>query len=96
MQFEARSAKRTAIQLRSNAVILFDTVPADIIDKAICIDTKDQLYERESVILSPRVVLRANSQNGSPDLPLQEARSSWKSQQDAESYGETRSNTADC
>ena len=83
-------------QLRSNAVILFDTLPAEFMDKAICINTKDQLYERESVILRPRVVLRANSQSGSQDLPFQEARSSCESQQDAESYGETRSNTADC
>ena len=28
-------------------------------------------------------------------LPFQEATSSWESKQDAESYGETRSNTAD-
>ena len=35
------------------------------------------------------------SQSGSQDLPVQEARSSWESQQDVESYGETRSNTAD-
>ena len=96
MQFEARSAKRTAIQLRSNAVILFDTLPAEFIEKAMCMNTKDQLYQRESVILRPRVVLRANSQSGSQDLSLQETRSSWESQQDAESYRETRSNTADC
>ena len=51
--------------------------------------------ERESVILRPRVVLRANSQGGAQDLPAHAARSSWESQQDAESYGETRSNTAD-
>ena len=57
--------------------------------------TKDQLYERESVILKPRVVLTANSQCDSQDLLVQEARSSWESQKDAESYGETRSNTAD-
>ena len=57
--------------------------------------TKDQLYQRESVILRPRVVQKANSQCGSQDLPLQEARLSWESHQDAESYGETRSNTAD-
>ena len=42
--------------------------------------TKDQLYQTESVILRPRVVLRANSQSGSQDLPVQEARSSWESQ----------------
>ena len=57
--------------------------------------TKDQPYQRESEILRPRVVLRSNSQSGSQDLPVQEARSFWESQQDAESYGETRSNTAD-
>ena len=57
--------------------------------------TKDQLDQRESVIPRPRVVLRANSQSGLQDLPVQEARSSWESKQDAESYGETRSNTAD-
>ena len=82
-------------QTRSNAVILYDTLPAEFIENAICMKTKDQLYQRESVILRPRVVPRANSQSGSQDLPVQEARSSWESQQDAESYGRTRSNTAD-
>ena len=57
--------------------------------------TKDQVYQNESVILRPRVVLKANSQTGSQDPPVQEARSSWESQQDAESYGETRSKIAD-
>ena len=47
------------------------------------------------MILRPRVVLKANSQSGSQDLLVQEARSSWESQQDAESCWETRSNTAD-
>ena len=82
-------------QTKSNAVILHDTLPAEFIEKAICMKTKDQLYQSESVILRPRVVLRANSQCGLQDLPVQEARSSWESQQDAESYGETRSNTTD-
>ena len=57
--------------------------------------TKDQLHQGERVILRPRVVLGANSQSDSHDLLVQEARSSWESEQDAESYGETRSNTAD-
>ena len=83
-------------QKRSNAVVLYDTLPAEFIDRAICMKTKDQLYERESMILKPRVVLTANSQCDSQDLLVQEARSSWESQKDAESYGETRSNTADC
>ena len=82
-------------QTRSNAVILYDTLPAKIIEKAICVKTKDQLYRRESVILRPRVVRSANSQSGSQDLLVQEARSSWESEQDAENFGETRSNTAD-
>ena len=47
------------------------------------------------MILRPRVVLKANSQSGSQDLLVQDQRSSWESQQDAESEGETRSNTAD-
>ena len=81
-------------QTRSNAVILYDTLPAEFIEKAICMKTKDQLYQRESMIMGKRVVLKVNSQCGSQDLPVQE-RSSWEFQQEAESYGETRSNTAD-
>ena len=57
--------------------------------------TKDQLYQMESVIIRPRVVLNAKSQCDSQDPFVQEAKSSWESQQDAESHGETRSNTAD-
>ena len=77
-------------QTRSNAIILYDTLPAEFIEKAICMKTKDQLHQRESVILRPRVVPGANSQCGSQDLPVQEARSSWESHRDAESSGETR------
>ena len=36
--------------------------------KRCTMKTKDQLYQRESVILRPRVVLRADSQTGSQDL----------------------------
>ena len=54
--------------------------------------TKDQLYQKESLIPRPRVVLKANSQCGTQDPLVQEARSSWESQNDAKSYGETRSN----
>ena len=74
-------------QTRSNAVILYDALPAEFIEKAVCMKTKDQLYFRESVILRPRVVLKANSQSGSQDLRVHEARSSWESQHDAESCG---------
>ena len=66
-------------QTKSNTAFLYDTLPADFIEKVICVKTKDQLYQRESVILRPRVVLKANSQSGSQDLPVQEARSSCQS-----------------
>ena len=33
-------------QSRSNAVILYDTLPAEFIEKAICMKTKVQLYQR--------------------------------------------------
>ena len=61
-------------QTRSNADILYDTLPAEFIEKAICMKTKDQLYQRESVILRPRVVLKADSKNGLQNLHVQEAR----------------------
>ena len=76
-------------QTRSNADILYHTLLAEFMK------TKDQLYQRESVILRPRVVLNANSQCGSQDVLVQEERLSRESQEDAESCGETRSNTAD-
>ena len=38
-------------QTRSNAVIIFGTLLAEFIEKVKCMKTKDQLYERESVIL---------------------------------------------
>ena len=84
------------IKQYKNAAILYDTLLAEFIEKATCMKNKDQLYQRESVILRLRVVLEGNSQSGSQDLLVQQARSSWESQQDAESFGETRSNTADC
>ena len=82
-------------QTRSHAVILYGTLLAEFIEKAICMKTKDHLYQRERVILRPRVVLKANSQCRSQDIFVYEARSSWESQQDAESCRETRSNPAD-
>ena len=63
-------------QTRSFAVTLYDTLPAEFIEKAVCMKTEEQLYQRESA--RPRVVLRTNSQCGSQDLPRQEARSSWE------------------
>ena len=47
------------------------------------------------MILRPRVVPEANSQCDSQDLPVQEARSSWKTQSDAQSFRETGYNIVD-
>ena len=55
--------------------------------------TKEQLYQRESA--RPRVVLRANSKCRLQDLPRQEARSSWETQSDAQSFRETGCNIVD-
>ena len=88
--------KRTAFSWNKIMLLFsYDTLPAEFIEQAICMKTKDQLYQWESVILRPRVLPGANSESGSQDLLVPEARSSWESQQDAESYEETRSNTAD-
>ena len=80
-------------QTRSPAVTLYDTLPAEFIEKAVCMKTEEQLYQRESA--RPRVVLRANSQCGLQDLPRQEARSSWETQSDAQSFRETGCNIVD-
>ena len=77
----------------SDAIVLYDTLLAEFIEKAICMKTKEQLYKRESA--RPRVVLRANSQCGLQDLLRQEARSSWETQSDAQSFRETGCNIVD-
>ena len=65
----ARKGGLQFYQTRSPAVILCDTLLAEFIEKAVCMKTEEQLYQRESA--RPRVVLRAS---GSQDLPRQEAR----------------------
>ena len=76
--------------MRSSSV----TLPAEFIEKAICMKTQELPYQRESA--RPRVVLRANSQCGLQDLPRQEARSSCETQSDAHSFRETGCNIVDC
>ena len=81
VQFEARSTRTANFNKQGRTkVFLYDTLLAEFIDQAMCMKTKVQLYQRESVILRPRVVLTAYSKSGSQDLPVQEARSSWESQ----------------
>ena len=40
-------AQQGGLQTLSNAVILYNTLPAEFIEKAICMKTKDQLYQNE-------------------------------------------------
>ena len=56
-------------QTRSNALILYGTLPAECRQKAMCMVTTETLCEK--VTERPRVVLRANSQCGLQDLPTQ-------------------------
>ena len=83
-------------QTRSHAVVLYNTLFAACIEKAVCMKTQDELYQK--VRLTPRVprlVLKSNSQCGQQDLQSQDARSSWEPSSDSKSYGETCNNTVD-
>ena len=80
-------------QTRSNAVVFYDTLLVEFIEKAIRMKTIEQFHQRESA--RPRVVLRASSQCGLQDLRRQEARSSWETQSDAQSFWETGCNIVD-
>ena len=85
---DCTSIKQDQTQLFSTTQCLQSSL-RKFIERTTCMKTRDQLCQRKSVILRPRVVLEADSQSGSQDLLVQEkeARSSWESQQEAESYG---------
>ena len=57
-------------QTRSHAVVLYNTLPAISIEKAVCMKTKEELYHKvnQSPTL-PHVVLKGNSQSGQQDQP---------------------------
>ena len=83
-------------QTRSHAVVLYNTLPAACIEKAVCMITQEELYQK--VRLTPRVpqvVLKSNSQYGPPDPQGQDARSSWEPSSDSKSYWEICNNTVD-
>ena len=64
-------------QTRSHAIVLYNTLPAICIEKAVCMKTKEELYHK--VYQSPRLpsdVLKPNSQSGQQEQPDQEARTS--------------------
>ena len=83
-------------QTRSQAVVLYNTLPAACIEKAVCMKTKEELHLKALLTpRMPRVVLKSNSQYGPQDPQSQEARSSWEPSSDSNSYGETCSNIVD-
>ena len=97
VQFEARQERGLQFyQTRSHAVVLFNTLPTACIEKAICMKTQEELYQK--IRLTPRVpraVLKSNSQKGLQDPQNQDARSSWEPSSDSKSYGEICNNTVD-
>ena len=77
-------------QTRSHAVVLCNTLLAGCIEKAVCMQTTDELYLKVRFTPRvPRVVLKSNSRYDRQDLQNQDARSSWEPSSDSKSYGET-------
>ena len=77
-------------QPRLHAVVLYNTLPAACIEKAVCMKTTDELYQKVRLTPRvPRVVLKSNSQYGLQDPKNQNARSFWEPSSDSKSCGET-------
>ena len=83
-------------QTQSHAVVLYNTLLAACIEKAVCTKTQDELHQKVRLTPRvPRVVLKSNSQYVLQDLQNQDARSSWEPSSDSKSYGEICNNTVD-
>ena len=55
-------------QTRSHAVVLYNTLQAARIEKAVCMKTQDELHQKVRLTPRvPRVVLKSNSQYGPQD-----------------------------
>ena len=83
-------------QTRSHAVVLYNTLPAACIEKAVCMKTTDELHQKVRLTPRvPRVVLKSKSQYGLQDPQNQNARSSWEPSSVSKSYGEICNSTMD-
>ena len=83
-------------QTRSHAIVLYDTLPAVCIEKAVCMKTKEELHQKVRLTLRlSLVVLKANSHSGQQDQRDQDARSSWDPPNESKSYRETWNNAVD-
>ena len=83
-------------QTRSHAIVLYKTLPAICIEKAVCMKTGEELYHKvyQSPRL-PRVTLKPNSQCGQQGQLDQEARKSSDHRRVPGRYGETCSGNVD-
>ena len=89
------SLKRKTYNFTIHAVFLYNTIITDCIEKAVCMKTQDELYQKVRLTPRvPRVVLKSNSQC-EQDSQSQDARSSWEPSSDRKSYGETCNSTVD-
>ena len=90
VQFKGHSEERIAIFTKHGHMQFFsftNTPPAVCIEKAVCMKTKEELYQKIRLTPRlPRVVLEANSQCGQQDLRSQDARSSWDAPSESKSY----------
>ena len=83
-------------QTRSHAIVLYNTLPAVCIEKAVCMKTQEELYQKVRLAPRvPRVVLKANSHSGQQHQRDQDARSSWDPPSESKSYRETWNNAVD-
>ena len=83
-------------QTRSHEIVLYDTVPAVCIEKAVCVKTKEELHQEVRLTLRlSLVVLEANLHSGQQDQRDQDARSSWDPPSESKSYRETWNNAVD-
>ena len=83
-------------QTRSHAVVFYITLPAACNEKAVCMKTQEELYQKVRLTPRvPRVVVKSNSQHGQQESRSQDARTSWEPSSYSKSYGEICNNTVD-
>ena len=83
-------------QTRSHAIVLYDTQPAVCIEKVVCMNPKDELFQKVRWVPgAPRVVLRSNSKIGPQDQQEQDARTSREQPSESKLPWETGRNTVD-
>ena len=83
-------------QTRSHAIVLYNSLPAFCIEKAVCTKTKEELYHK--ICSTPRlqrVVLKANSHSGQQDQREQDARTSCDQPSEPKSSRKSWNNTVD-